>query len=242
MKDYDLEGTAQHYNSTIISGWESLYSTMSKSLLERLSLFFYGDSVLEMGCGDGEITQFLVNHFSDINVVDGSEIMLSKCKSRLADINIKYDLSYFEEFKPERKFDTILMTHILEHVEEPVQLLKKAAKWLSDRGRILLAVPNAGSIHRRVAVKMGILQVPHELNPQDILLGHKRVYYKESLIDDCLSAGLTVHKFGGVMLKPLTNRDIESNWSSEMVEGFIQLGDDFPELCAEIYAVLVKGS
>ena len=37
----------------------------------------------------------------------------------------------FEEFEPVRRFNTIVMDHILERVAEPVALLDRARKWLA---------------------------------------------------------------------------------------------------------------
>lgn len=42
---------------------------------------------------------------------------------------------------------------------------------------------------------------------------------------------------GGVFLKPLSNQQIEDHWSPQMIKGFYELGRDFPEFTADIYAV-----
>ena len=55
------------------------------------------------------------------------------------------------------------MEHILEHVDNPIDIMIRAKEWLSDNGVMILGVPNALSIHRLVAVKMGLLKAPNEL-------------------------------------------------------------------------------
>jgi len=72
-------------------------------------------------------------------------------------------------------------------------------------------------------------------------LGHMRVYYPEELKSDVLKAGFQIIEFGGSMLKPLTNKQIEDTWSNEMIRGFIEVGKDYPELCGDIYIVAKKG-
>jgi 2-polyprenyl-3-methyl-5-hydroxy-6-metoxy-1,4-benzoquinol methylase len=237
----DLEVTASNYHTKIHSGWENLYSKMRIELFNRFAKFFVGQNVLELGSGDGEMTRLIINHFNEMTVVDGSITMLKECQKRLSEYNnIIYVNSTFEDYVPEGKFDTIIMSHILEHVDYPVELLKKVNSWLAPNGRVILAVPNAGSLHRRAAVKMGLLEYCDSLNEQDLLLGHRRVYTNDSLKADCEDAGLKIIHSGGLMLKPLTNRQIEEDWSREMIEGFIKLGDDLPELAAEIYVVLER--
>ncbi|MED3549814.1 class I SAM-dependent methyltransferase [Cytobacillus praedii] len=237
----DLEVTASNYHTNILSGWENLYSIMRMELFKRFSMFFTGEKVLELGCGDGEMTSHIVEYFKDVTVVDGSKTMLEECQVRLNQYqNINYELSTFEDYNPEKNFDTIIMSHILEHLDEPVDFLRQVKEWLNPNGRIIIAVPNAGSLHRRVAVKMGLLKSCDALNEQDLLLGHRRVYYPETLQEDCKLAGYKTAFLGGLMLKPLTNRQIEKDWSPEMIKGFIDLGDDLPELSAEIYIILER--
>ena len=45
---------------------------------------------------------------------------------------------------------------------------------------------------------------------------------------------------GGVFLKPLTNSQIEKWWTEEMMDAFYELGKEYPEIAAEIYAVCEK--
>jgi general stress protein 26 len=40
-----------------------------------------------------------------------------------------------------------------------------------------------------------------------------------------------------VYLKPLSASQIEQDWSDQMIEGFYELGKDFPDLAAEIFAI-----
>ena len=90
------------------------------------------------------------------------------------------------------------MEHILEHVDEPVNLIKKAKNWLVDDGVILIGVPNAFSIHRLAAVKMGLLKSPFELNERDFKLGHQRVYSLDALENDIYKANLKIIEKGGI--------------------------------------------
>lgn len=102
---------------------------------------------------------------------------------------------------------------------------------------MFLGVPIGHSIHRLVAVKMGLLNDPCQLNSRDHALGHRRVYTPQTFRADIEKSGLKVQESGGVYFKPLSNRQIQENWSEEMIRGFYELGKDFPEFAAEIYVV-----
>jgi hydroxymethylpyrimidine pyrophosphatase-like HAD family hydrolase len=84
---------------------------------------------------------------------------------------------------------------------------------------------------------MGLLKHPCELNERDHALGHRRVYTPETFRQDLEASGLCIAEMGGVFFKPVSNQQIQENWNQEMIEGFYELGKDFPEYAAELYAV-----
>lgn len=239
MYETNLEKTAENYHNIIHNGWENLYMNMRDELYKRIRLNIKGDCVLELGCGDGEMTQLLAKDFSNLTVVDGSSIMLKECRERLKNFeHIEFIEAYFEDYNTVKKYDGIIMSHVLEHLDEPVKVLKHIKNFLNDKGVLIIAVPNADSLHRQAAVEMGLLASVHTLNEQDLLLGHRRVYNFEMLIKDCQTAGYNIISKGGVMLKPLSNRQIEQQWTMPMINGFMELGDKYPDLAAEIFVVL----
>ena len=193
-----------------------------------------GSIGLELGPAEGQMTQFLKNDFESLTVVDAAPKLLELIPNYPNLIKVH---SLFEDFNPQNKFDTIIMEHILEHVDQPVELLHRIQEWLAPEGRILLGVPNGNSIHRLAATKMGLLRQPCELNPRDLAQGHRRVYTRDTFRADIETSGLEVLELGGVFFKPLSNQQIQDNWTEEMIEGFYELSKDFPEYTADIYAV-----
>lgn len=126
---------------------------------------------------------------------------------------------------------------MLEHVIDPVDILKKCGTWLNPGGRILAAVPNSESIHRQAAVMMGMLSSTKQLNETDERNGHRRVYDMKMLQTDFEDAGLKIVKTGGYWLKPLSNSQVDATWDLEMVNAFLQMGEKYPEIAGEIYIV-----
>jgi trans-aconitate methyltransferase len=193
-----------------------------------------GPRGLELGPAEGLMTQRLVDDFSELTVVDGAADLLARIPN-VANLTRVHAL--FEEFEPDARFNTIVMDHILEHVEDPVALLSRARGWLASAGRIIVGVPNGNSFHRLVGVKMGLLRQPCELNDRDRTLGHRRVYTRETLFADVEAADLSPTAWGGVFFKPISNQQIQDHWTQEMIEGFYELGKDFPEHANELFAV-----
>ncbi|MDE6590489.1 MAG: class I SAM-dependent methyltransferase, partial [Oscillospiraceae bacterium] len=130
--------------------------------------------VLEMGPAHGLATDLLYPSFPDYSVVDASKLFIELIQERHP--NVKTYVSLFEEFNPEKKYDNILIGHVLEHVEDPVAILKRCKEWKTEDGVILAAVPNSGSLHRLAGVKLGLIKDVAELNESDLKVGHRRVY------------------------------------------------------------------
>jgi 2-polyprenyl-3-methyl-5-hydroxy-6-metoxy-1,4-benzoquinol methylase len=189
---------------------------------------------LELGSAEGQMTRLLVADFEHLTVVDGAKELLDAIP---AFPNVTKVHSLFETFEPIERFQTVVVEHILEHVDDPQLILRRARNWLAREGRLLAGVPNANSIHRRIGVKMGLLAKTTDLTPRDLALDHRRVYTPESFRAELVAADWRVVEFGGVFFKPLSNQQIQDHWSEELKEAFFELGKEFPLHAADIYAV-----
>jgi len=188
-----------------------------------------------MGPAEGMMTDLLAQLGQPLTVVEGAPQFCEAIAERHPGATVVNSL--FETFEPARTFDNIVLGHVLEHVEDPVGILRRAAAWLSPGGRILAAVPNARSLHRQAGVLMGMLEIESALNDMDRYHGHRRVYDPESFRADFLKSGLTIEIFGGYWLKPVSNSQIEAAWSDELLEAYMTLGERYPDIASEIYVI-----
>ena len=202
---------------------------------EILKRYLHGDRVLELGPAEGVMTAHLVETGKQITAVEGSELFCEDLQGRFSGLKVIHCL--FEEFVPREAYDFIVLGHVLEHVENPVQILSLAKQWLAPGGQIFAAVPNANSVHRQAAVLMKLL--PHEdsLNEMDIYHGHRRVFRPESFKEAFKQAGLQIDFFGGYWMKPLSNAQMEKDWTPEMISAFMKLGEKYPDIAGEIYVL-----
>lgn len=202
---------------------------------EVFSRFWRGPRCLELGPAEGVMTDLLASTFPELTVVEGSERFCADLRARHPGAEVVHAL--FEDFTPARTFDTIVMGHVLEHVEDPRALLRRAREWLTPDGVLCAAVPNARSLHRQAAVLMGLLPAEDALNEADRQHGHRRVFNPESFRADILGAGLRLRFFGGFWLKPVSNAQLEAHWTPEMVRAFMALGERYPDIAAENYVI-----
>jgi 2-polyprenyl-3-methyl-5-hydroxy-6-metoxy-1,4-benzoquinol methylase len=194
-----------------------------------------GPAVLEMGCASGVMTRWLANDFPLVHVVDGSALYLRQLAPAVGP-HVHLHHSLFEDFRPPRRFDDIVMARALEHLDDPVGLLTAMRDWLAPGGRLHLVVPNSTSLHRRVGVAMGMLERPDSLSERDHKFGHRRVYNADLLREHLTLAGWTAEQVTGVFLKPLSNAQMTA-FAPELLDAFFEVGRALPDFCAELYAV-----
>ena len=88
-------------------------------------------SCLEIGCGTGKNTDWLLSKANKQVAVDLSEEMLKKASTKLHNKNVAFHLADIRkewDFTSE-KFDLIAFSLVLEHLEDPVAALCAAEHW-----------------------------------------------------------------------------------------------------------------
>lgn len=196
-------------------------------------------SVLELGYGDGIVTENLINQNKDLTQIEGSKILVDKVKEKYGD-KIKCEHSLFEEFAPTEQFDAIIASHVLEHVDDPVVLLKRMHAWLKPEGKLVILVPNKESIHRRLAVLMKLQPELDTLSKRDYLVGHQRVYSLYTLKEDVKEAGFISLNARGFAFKPLPN-SMMIDFDQKLIEAMNTISDIMPpQMMANLGLVATK--
>jgi len=97
-------------------------------------------SILEIGSGYGFFLEEMNRRGFKITGIEISQERIKHCK-KLTNVKIlNVDLN--EQLPELPNFDTIVMFHILEHLIEPLNYLKKLNNLLKSKGRIVVEVPN----------------------------------------------------------------------------------------------------
>ena len=200
-----------------------------------------GDWFLDIGCGVGQFTPMYLFKWKYVVGLDPNEEYLNI--ARKANNKVTYIQDYGETFETPTRFDTITMNMLLEHVDDPIALLVNCRKHLSNKGRIIVQVPNSRSITRRLGVLMGLIDSTNNISEKEKeFYGHKRVYTMKTLIADCEKAGLRVIKKGGILYKPLPNemllklcKEYGNEWKDKFLRALVKFGEDRPEECANLY-------
>jgi 2-polyprenyl-3-methyl-5-hydroxy-6-metoxy-1,4-benzoquinol methylase len=117
-------------------------STPSYIFNNNLSSVLSGLKVLDIGCAEGEYLRF----FGPGSVgLDLSANNVETAKSKGLEVN---QMNLNNPKLLDEKFESVFMSHILEHVENPIKLLRYANDSLLQGGKLVISVPNEeGLIH-----------------------------------------------------------------------------------------------
>lgn len=102
-------------------------------------------TLLDIGCGGGWTTSVWKKHGFDVT---GLEPSATRSKLAHDHYHILVIQNHIEGFQPDKTYDVIILRHVLEHIEDPLNLLKKIKEWLSKDGILIIVIPNINSIGR----------------------------------------------------------------------------------------------
>jgi ubiquinone/menaquinone biosynthesis C-methylase UbiE len=95
-------------------------------VLSRVRPFFYGDTLLDSGCGDGEDDLLFLDHFKKIHGIDLEENKL--WKERATD-RLEFSAGNSESLAfPDNSFDTVMEKDMLHHAQNPERALREMAR------------------------------------------------------------------------------------------------------------------
>ena len=222
------------------------YEVMHPYMIKSFEPFFKEGSLLELGSFKGDFTKRFLTHFEDVTCVEASDIAIEEAKRKLGD-KVNFVSSRFETATLPKRYDNIILTHVLEHLDDPILVLKLINdEWLAEGGRLFLTCPNANAPSRQIAVKMGLITHNSAVTPAEAEHGHRCTYSLDTLERDAVAAGLKVVHRSGIFFKALANFQWDKLLQTDIVspeylEGCYKLGQQYPDLCSSIFLMCEKG-
>jgi len=243
QRDYNVEikDTADHQYAYSFD-----FDVMHPYMIRSFKPFFKNGSLLELGSFKGDFTRRFLEHFDDVTCVEASEVAIEEAKQKLGD-KVNFIHSLFETATLPKRYDNIVLTHVLEHLDDPVRVLKRINdEWLAEGGRFFLVCPNANAPSRQIAVKMGLISHNSAVTPAELEHGHRCTYSLDTLERDAIAAGLKVVHRSGIFFKALANFQWDKLLSTDIIskdylEGCYKLGQHYPDLCSSIFLMCERG-
>lgn len=110
----------------------------AEALMETLAEVRFSNC-LEIGCGTGKNTEWLVTKAESVVAVDLSDKMLATAKSKIKSANVQFiqaDINNEWDFLNEEKFDLATFSLVLEHIEDLNKIFEKLKKVVKAEGYV----------------------------------------------------------------------------------------------------------
>jgi len=109
--------------------------------------FLSGGRLLEVGCGSGKMLKGMADLGWQVEGIDFDPVAVENSRRK----GLKVGTGSLEDLQyPENWFDAITMSHVIEHVHDPLDLLKECRRILKPGGRLSLVTPNINSAGHRI--------------------------------------------------------------------------------------------
>ncbi len=168
-----------------------------------------GDSLLEIGCGDGGLLFRLKHKYNQLwgidiapsavkRVIDraGSE---SKIHARVEDVN--GDIGF-----EDAKFDTIIALAVMEHIFDPYHFISLCRRLLRPGGVLIIEVPNVAFLPNRLRLLFGVVPRTSDEGATGYDAGHLHYFTRRSLRELVENDGFKVVKMTACGIFPKLRR------------------------------------
>jgi 2-polyprenyl-3-methyl-5-hydroxy-6-metoxy-1,4-benzoquinol methylase len=198
--------------------------------------------LLEIGCGEEPL--FLDLPGMDVVVVEPAAAFAAHARQLAAnrpEVTVVED--YAEQVAADSvggRFDMVVVSGLLHEVPDPQRLLAAVRGLCGASAVVHVNVPNARSLHRLLAVAMGLIPDPGAESDNQRSLQQQRIYDAAALERELVEAGFVVRDRGSILVKPFTHVQMqrlvdEGFLTPQLLDGLDRLTETLPELGSEMW-------
>ncbi len=239
---------AAYERAYLASDFEPVQARMRKRMLLTMLDALAPRRVLEVGCGTDALYAHWP-HFDRFVVIEPVTGFAEKARRGAAgDGRITIIEGFVEtaaSMLVSEVFDLILVSGLLHEVSDPVAVLLGLQPLCRPNTVVHLNVPNAYSLHRLLALEMGLIEDIQTLSDRQKALQQQRTFEMGSLVSLCEMCGFTVTEKGSYFIKPFMHSQMaalhaEGVLNECMLDGLYRLERHLPGLGSEIYVNLKR--
>lgn len=240
LHDYENE-----YQS---ASFEPIQAAFRKRLIISQLQRYNARRILEVGCGMAPLFESDLE-FERMTIVEpgagfsANARAMSSDDARITVVESTLEDAVSTALLEGKTFDFIVAAALIHELPEPSSFLMALRAICSPQTTIHLSVPNARSLHRLLAMEMGLIQDIHELSDRQRKLQQHHTFDMEQLRQLCLQTGFMILDEGSHFIKPFTHNQMqalrnEGFLTDRMLCGMMGLERHLPGLGSEIYVNL----
>lgn len=244
MRDY----SAQYARQYAERGFETVLVAARRAEVLAAVARYPHRRILEIGCG----LEPLFAHLPDVDrfdVVEPSAEFAEAARALAAGrVGIAVHAGFFEDVQPALgagAFDLIVASSLLHEVPDPRALLAAIHATCAPDTVVHLNVPNVRSVHRLLALEMGIIDSLFEPSQTERRFQRHTRYDAAALHALVREAGFVVRASGDYFVKPFTHAQMEALLDAgilddRVLDGLSRLARHLPGVGCEMYVDLVR--
>jgi SAM-dependent methyltransferase len=236
----DLVGYADEYRTL---PFEALQAGFRRRLVLARVATHRPRRLLEIGCGEKPL--FLDLPGVAVAVIEPAPSFAAEARRLGAG---RSDVQVVEAFAEDvdagsigGPFDMVVLSCLLHEVPDPQRLLAAARGFCAPHGVLHVNVPSARSLHRLLAVAMGLIPHPAaESDTQRLMQQRREVYDAPGLEREVTAAGFEVRNRGSLFVKPFTHGQMQhlvdtGFLTPQLLDGLDALAALLPDLGSELW-------
>jgi 2-polyprenyl-3-methyl-5-hydroxy-6-metoxy-1,4-benzoquinol methylase len=118
--------------------------------------------LLDIGCGSGATLRIMQDLGWDAEGIDFDLVTVENARSKRLNVHVG---TLKEQQYDDESFDAVVMCHVIEHVHDPLELVRECRRVLKPGGRLVILTPNVDSWgHRQFQSAWLFLDPPRHLH------------------------------------------------------------------------------
>jgi 2-polyprenyl-3-methyl-5-hydroxy-6-metoxy-1,4-benzoquinol methylase len=239
----DLQSYSEDY---INQPFESYQVEYRKKLVLEIIQRNSHKNILEVGCGIDP----LFNHVSDfdsLTILEPSTLFYQKAVDEVSKRDLGNSVKVFNNFFEDsiesvnsKNFDLIIISGLIHEISDLTGFFLRLQELVKPGTVVHINVPNGNSLHRLLAVEMGLIKSQLEMSNNNIQLQQNRVFDLGSLEKLVTDYGFEVIEKASYFIKPFTHGQMQKMIDNNIIDtrvldGFYKLIRHLPDFGSEIY-------
>ena len=173
-------------------------------------------NIFDLGAGIGGFAATAIDNGYEVIGIDLEEEQVKLAKE-IFDVELKHQK--FKEFKKEntKKFDIVMLHHVLEHLQNPSSVLHDLQLLLANNGLIIIEIPNQFfNLKKNIYEKIGYTKYKYPHNPY-----HHIFFFSPKTIAELVRvAGYKIIKLNELNAKPKNTFNLSESFSKFLLHPF----------------------
>lgn len=242
LKAVEEAGRRYYYSS------EQEFDDINKKMvIDEIRRFIKPGRMLELGYINNIWTDALLAAGGSVDILEAATNHVEKAREHFRDDKrVRVFQTLFEDYVPQEKYDTILMSGVIKHIPDDVGFLRMTRAWLKPDGVVIGCTQNSRSFHRRLGAYMGLELAPDVHNKRDREVFNIHHYDRFKWRALFLEAGYEVERVQGVFLKILSTEQMmylgEKYDIIQIMDGLRRLGEELQDYAWYLFLIARLGN